>query len=178
MARRCPESGILIIKSFEGILDGDPTTVNLDPYLCPANVATIGWGHAVTHSGVQLRGNIGLQRARAIYPDGITPFEAEDLLADDVAEKASEVESLLEVEVTDNQFAALVSFAFNVGTDIDEDDMPEGLGDSTLLRKVNAGDFQGAAGEFPKWNRAAGKVVRGLTRRREAERALFLRIGD
>lgn len=173
--RKCPESGITLIKSFEGIRDGDPTTVNLDPYLCPAGVATIGWGHVVLHDGQPLRGLDGLQFARDAYPYGITPFEAETLLAHDVDKKAAEVESLLEVEVNDNQFAALVSFAFNVGTDIDADSIPEGLGDSTLLRKVNAGDFAGAADEFPKWNKARGKILPGLILRRKAEQALFLR---
>lgn len=75
---------------------------------------------------------------------------------------------------TQNQFDALASFAYNVGLDIDDDTKAEGLGDSTLLRCHLAGDYSGAAAQFAKWNRANGKVMRGLTRRRAAEAALYL----
>jgi lysozyme len=78
------------------------------------------------------------------------------------------------VTYTQGEFDALVSFAYNCGLDIDEDTIPEGLGDSTLLKKFNAGDKLGAADEFPKWNKAQGRVLAGLVRRRAAERALFL----
>ncbi len=83
------------------------------------------------------------------------------------------VMSLVKVPLTQGQFDALVCFAYNVGLDIDADTQAEGLGDSTLLRKVNAQDFIGAADEFAKWNKNDGKVMRGLTRRRAAEKALF-----
>jgi len=83
------------------------------------------------------------------------------------------VMSLVKVQLTQGQFDALVCFAYNVGLDIDADTQAEGLGDSTLLRKVNVEDFDGAAAEFAKWNKNDGKVMRGLTRRRAAERALF-----
>lgn len=168
---RCIE----LIKQFEGIRDGDPQTVNLDPYLCPADVATIGWGHAITYLGKQLRGRAGLRQAQAIYPYGITMQEAEDLLYEDVAEKALEVESLLkDVQPTQGEFDALVSFAYNIGTDIDDDEIAEGLGDSTLLKKYLRGDINGAADEFGKWVFSGGKRLRGLERRRAAERELFL----
>lgn len=75
---------------------------------------------------------------------------------------------------TQNQFDALVSFAYNVGEDIDQDDKAEGLGDSTLLRKHLAGDYAGCAQEFAKWNKAKGQVLAGLTRRRAAEAARYL----
>ena len=74
---------------------------------------------------------------------------------------------------TQNQFDALVSFAYNCGLDIDDDKLAEGLGDSTLLRKHLAGDHAGAAKEFGKWVRAGGKILRGLVRRRAAEAALY-----
>ena len=73
---------------------------------------------------------------------------------------------MLTVEVTQNQFDALVSFAFNLG--------PANLKSSTLLRKVNSGDVNGAADEFLKWNHAGGQVLAGLTARRNAEKTLFL----
>jgi len=83
------------------------------------------------------------------------------------------VMSLSKVPLTQGQFDALVCFAYNVGLDIDADTKAEGLGDSTLLRMVNAGDFAGAAGQFQAWNKNDGKVMLGLRRRRAAERALF-----
>jgi len=83
------------------------------------------------------------------------------------------VMSLVKVPLTQGQFDALVCFAYNVGLDDDTDTLAEGLGDSTLLRKVNAGDFAGAADQFQFWNKAAGKVMLGLRRRRAAEKALF-----
>jgi lysozyme len=167
--------GIELIKAFEGIRDGDPSTVNLDPYLCPANVATIGWGHAVLDSkGRMLRGREGLDYARRLFPDGITLAMAEELLKADLAEREPDVEGLIQVDVTQGQFDALMSFAFNVGTDIDADLVAEGLGDSTLLKKLNAGNYTGAADEFLKWNKSGGQVLVGLTRRRQAERAMFL----
>jgi lysozyme len=74
---------------------------------------------------------------------------------------------------TQGQFDALTLFAFNVGSDIDADTIAEGLGDSALLRKFLAGDVAGAAAEFAKWDKAAGKSMKGLRRRRAAERELF-----
>ncbi len=76
------------------------------------------------------------------------------------------VEQMVKVVINDNQFAALVSFAYNVGT--------AALAASTLLKKLNSGDMQAAADQFLKWDHAAGVVLKGLTRRRQAERALFL----
>lgn len=75
---------------------------------------------------------------------------------------------------TQGQFDALVSFAYNVGLDDDADNIAEGLGDSTLLRKHKAGDHAGAAAEFAKWNKQKGRVLNGLTRRRRAERNMYL----
>ena len=105
-----------LIKSFEGIPDGDPTTVNLDPYLCPAGYWTIGWGHvALDPRGKQIKGAENKALARSVYPGGITKAEAEVLLTDDVRRFSAGVEQLLKVTVSDVKFCALVSFAFNVG---------------------------------------------------------------
>lgn len=139
-----------LIKTFEGL--------RLKAYRCPAGVWTIGYGHT-----------------KGVYP-GMTITEelANKFLIDDIWNFEREVDSLVKVSITQNQFNALVSFAFNVGSDIDDDDIAEGLGDSTLLRKLNRGDVLGAADEFSKWNKSRGRVLSGLTKRRCAERTLFL----
>lgn len=95
----------------------------------------------------------------------ITEQEAEALLLKDMERFESGVESLATAALTDNQFAALVSLSFNVGLG--------NLKSSTLLKLLNAGDYAGAANQFPRWNKAGGKEVAGLTRRRLAEQALF-----
>ena len=104
----------------------------------------------------------------------ITPEQAENLLRDDMQNFGKGVERLLRRSVKPSQFDALVCFAFNVGLDIDADAKAEGLGDSTLLTLVNAGRDQDAAIEFLKWNRAGGRALLGLTRRRLAEAQLYL----
>jgi Phage-related lysozyme (muraminidase) len=145
------KQGLDLIKVSEGL--------KLKAYRCPSGIWTIGHGHT-----------------RGVYPGMVITEElADKFLVDDVWNFEREVESLVKVPITQSQFDALVSFAFNVGSDIDDDDIAEGLGDSTLLRKLNSGDILGAANEFPKWNRSRGVVLSGLTKRRRAERALFLK---
>jgi GH24 family phage-related lysozyme (muramidase) len=90
---------------------------------------------------------------------------AERLLKTGLVSYESDVSRLVKVGLTQGQFDALVSFTYNLGA--------RSLSTSTL-RKLNAGDYAGAADEFLRWNKAGGKVLNGLTRRREAERALFL----
>jgi lysozyme len=108
----------------------------------------------------------------------ISQEEAERLFEKDFALIVEDMEHYVKAPLSDNQAAALASFCFNVGIEKLIHDGPDG-GPSTLLRKLNAGDFAGAAAEFPRWNHAHidGKltVVSGLTRRREAEKALFLK---
>lgn len=96
----------------------------------------------------------------------ITEAEAERLLRRDVEKFERAVISAVNVSINDNQFSALVCFSYNVGAGA--------LRESTLLRLLNRGDYNGAANQFPRWNRAGGRVLAGLTRRRNAERALFL----
>jgi lysozyme len=167
--RQINNSGLELIKRFEGIEDGDPTTVNLDPYVCPANVWTIGWGHSITYNGRHLtisNDPVG-DLARMLYPGGINMEQAEALLFSDTTRFALQVDKTVKVSLTDNQFSALVSFVFNVG-----------IGNfmaSTLLKRLNNGDYLGAADELPKWRRANGKILNGLVLRRSAERELFLK---
>jgi GH24 family phage-related lysozyme (muramidase) len=168
--RDVPDEGIELIKSFEGIPDGDPGTVNVDAYLDPVGIWTIGWGHAIPFRGGLLRGAENKATARALYPGGITRAQAEALLRGDLIDTAAAVLELVKVEIDDGQFGALVAFAFNVGIGA--------LGKSTLLRRLNAGDHADAADQFLAWDK--GRVdgvlqaLAGLTRRRRAERALFL----
>lgn len=121
--------------------------LRLDAYLCPANIPTIGYGHT---GGVKLG-------------DRIDQAQAEKLLSQDLAAFALYVNAAVRVPIQQHQFDALVAFAFNV----------KGWKESTLLRLLNAGDFHGAALEFPRWNHAGVKVLAGLTLRRTAEKALF-----
>ena len=163
--REINQAGLNLIKSFEGLLDGDPSTVNLDPYIDPVGIWTIGWGHAISVGGSFLKGPGSKAQAFALYPGGLTMDQAEALLRADLMETCRDVEAAVTVPITDNQFAALVSFTFNLGIG--------NLKKSTLLRLVNAGDFVNAAQEFKKWNKAGGKELAGLTRRRTAEATLF-----
>lgn len=155
MTRPIPQAAVELVKRFEGC--------SLRPYHDSAGYPTIGYGHLLSD-----------QKWAALDQwDSITYAEAEGLLVGDMAAAAAAVERLVKVQLSDNQFAALISFAFNCGADEDADTLAEGLGDSTLLKKLNAGDYQGAAAEFSKWVRAGGKIVPGLVRRRAAEYALF-----
>lgn len=96
----------------------------------------------------------------------ITTGEAKNILRKDLKRTETGVKKLLTLSVTQNQFDALVSFAFNLGLG--------NLKKSTLLKKVNAGDKEAAALQFKCWNKAGGRVLAGLTRRRDAEMRLFL----
>ncbi len=95
-----------------------------------------------------------------------TQAQADARLEQDVERFERAVDELVKVPITDNQRAALTSFAFNLGA--------HALAGSTLLRKLNAGDMVGAAAEFQKWDRAGGKEVPGLLKRRQEESAIFL----
>jgi lysozyme len=123
--------------------------LKLNAYKCPAGVWTIGYG---TTKGVK-------------PGQAITAAKAEELLAADLRKFEDTVNTSVAVPITQGQFDALVSLTYNIGSGA--------FRASTLLRKLNAKDYAGAAEQFPRWNRAGGKVLAGLTRRREAERKLF-----
>lgn len=98
-----------------------------------------------------------------------TKQEGMEILRRDLGQYENAVHRAVKVPLNANQFGALVSFTYNLG---------EGnLAKSTLVKKLNAGDYEGASREFSKWNKAGGKVLAGLTRRREAERQLFVAPG-
>jgi lysozyme len=157
---------VTLIKRFEGLMDGDPSTVNLDPYLCPADVWTIGWGHALVDArGHLLTGESNRELAKSMYPNGITRKEAEDMLRIDLPPRARALDALTPIRLTNNERCALISFIFNVGA--------TAYKNSTLRRRLIAGDRAAVPGELAKWIRANGRVLNGLVTRREAEAALF-----
>ena len=124
--------------------------MELEAYQDAVDVWTIGYGHTKTVEPGMI----------------ITEAQAEELLREDLAEFEEAVTEAVEVSINSNQFSALVSFCFNLGAG--------SLFQSTLLKLLNQGDFQGAADQFPRWNKAGYQVLEGLTRRRKAERALYL----
>jgi len=128
--------------------------LRLKSYLCPAGIPTIGWGHTY---GVKLGRTISVQ-------------EAEVLLDHDYQAAQDQVERLVHVPLTENQLGALTSFVFNLGMNA--------LATSTLLRKLNVGDIEGAGQEFHKWVYAkvngVSTKLNGLVKRRAEESELFL----
>lgn len=157
--------GVNLIKHYE--------TFFANPYLCPAGVATIGYGTTIYPNGKKVK----------LSDPKITEPEAVELLQYDLQRFEKDVNSLLKVKVEQHQFDALVSFAYNLGSDIDADTVAEGLGDSTLLKLINAnivrqiGWQKRIAAEFNKWISATvkgkRKVLKGLVARRNSESILF-----
>jgi len=147
--------GLQIIKDSEGLY--------LKAYKDPVGIWTIGWGSIKHPNGTPVKSG-----------DVITAAQAEEYLMFEVNKIIPTIEKMLVRKANDNEFSALLSFAYNVGTDDDSDEKAEGLGDSTLLKKFNAGDVLGAANEFDKWINGGGKVLPGLVKRRAKEKALFL----
>jgi lysozyme len=147
------DNGLRLIKGFEGfhrrLPDGSCTT-----YYCPANVLTIGYGCTE-----------GIKEG-----DVWTEVQAEEALRHEIAKHEAAVARLVTIEINQNQYDALVSFSYNCGSGA--------LSKSTLLKRVNAGDFQAAGREFAKWNKGGGKVLPGLVARRAREAALFARAAE
>lgn len=138
-------TGLALIKSFEGEL----LTAYADP-------ATGGdpWTIGVGHTGSEVHRGLKITSAQSMA-----------YLASDVAKFEKAIIAAVKVPLTQNMFDALVSWTFNVGSG--------NMRSSTLLKKLNAADYDGAAKEFANWNKAAGSVMAGLTRRRAVEAALF-----
>ena len=139
--------GIDLMHHFEGC--------RLEAYQCSAKVWTIGWGNTFYENGTPVRqgDKISQERANSLFVFVANKF-------------AGEIKKLIKTNLTENQFSALVCFAYNVGTG--------NLGKSTLLKKVNANPNDATiANEFLRWNKAGGKELLGLTRRRTAESKLY-----
>ncbi|SEN18587.1 lysozyme [Pseudomonas sp. ok272] len=110
---------------------------------------------------------IGYGTTRGIGPNmTITNAQAERMFSNDIARFEPELDRLVNVLLNQNQWDALISFTYNLGA--------ANLGSSTLLRLLNAGDYTGAAAQFPRWNKAGGQVLAGLNKRRAAEQQMFL----
>jgi len=134
--------GLNLIKEFEGFRE--------DAYKCPADVWTIGYGHT---NDVQ-------------EGDVVNLSGAEILLIEDLDWAEEVVNQFVEVELNQNEFDALVSFVFNVGSG--------NFQKSTLLKRLNNGGYYSVPTELKGWNKGGGKVLPGLVRRREAEGKLFI----
>jgi lysozyme len=150
-------AGANLVKAFEGCLK----KIGADQfraYTCPAGVTTIGWGTTTEHGHKISPGMVWTQK------------QCDDAFLNDMKKFEAGVKRLVKVQLTQYQFDALVSFTYNCG---------EGnLAKSTLLRKVNAQDWKGAAASFAAWNKGGGKVLNGLVRRRASESLLFQNIPD
>ena len=142
------QKGLDLIKQFEGL--------KLKPYLCPANIATVGFGNTYYPDGTKVK----------LTDPAITAQKAEELLKFLMQSYEKGVDSFCRDDISQNQFDALTSFAYNVGVG--------NLQKSSLIKKVNLNPNDPAIRlEFMKWNKGAGKVLAGLTRRRQAEADLY-----
>ena len=150
--RKINEEGIKLIKSFEGLHDlkQNSNGTYVEAYLDPVDIWTIGWGFT-----------------EGVY-EGMTMTipEAEARLKKELGKYEISVLDGVKVDINDNQFSALVSFCYNVGA--------RALFESTLLKLLNQGKYKEAADQFLRWDKAGGQVLAGLSRRRRAERSLFL----
>lgn len=142
------QKGLELIKQFEGL--------SLTPYLCPANIVTIGYGNTYYPNGQKIK----------LTDPAITQIVAESFLKHSLSTYEKAVDSFCRDDISQSQFDALVSFAYNLGIGA--------LQKSTLIKKVNANPKDVTiADEFMKWNKANGKVLVGLTKRRQAEANLY-----
>lgn len=138
-------TAIDLIKQFEGF--------RANAYQDTVGVWTIGYGTTRINGQPVTAGTT------------ITQDQALQLVQQEVNKLTRQIDTIVAVPINDNQLNALVDFAYNLGFNA--------LKTSTLIRKLNAGDYNGAADQFPRWVYAGGKVLPGLVKRREAEKQLF-----
>lgn len=143
------KNGLELIKKYEGF--------SSKPYLCPANIPTIGYGNTFYEDGVKVTLN---------DPD-ITEQKASELL-EFIANKnfGSYINKVVKVPLNQNQFDALISFVYNIGN--------ENFRTSTLLAFLNEGNYKEAARQLLRWDKSNKKVLAGLTARRKEEQKIFL----
>lgn len=156
-------TGIALITKFEGFPNGGR------PYDDPIGFATVGYGHLIARRRVVATDRAARWLAGQKTPGRLTQGEAERLLRNDLDKREAAVERCVDVPLTQGQFDALVSFVFNVGI--------AAFAGSTVVRRLNQRDYTGAADALLMWDKAGSppRVVEGLTNRRKAERAVFLR---
>ena len=144
LVKQISAEGISLICSFEGL--------ELKAYLDSANIWTIGYG-TIIRNGVKVKkgDTCTIEQAKAYMASDLKSFEA--------------AVNKVKVPLNQNQFDALVSLTYNIGVNA--------FANSTLLKKLNTGDYKGAAAQFDVWNKVKGKVVQGLVNRRAKERKLF-----
>ena len=142
------DNGMSLLEQFEGL--------RLEAYLDSAGIATIGWGSIKYPNGNKVK-----------LGDKITKAQAKEYKLHDLKEFESTVNTSVKSPLTQNQYDALVSLSYNIGSGA--------FKNSTLLKKLNSGDYKGAAEQFPVWNKVNSKKVQGLVNRREAERNLFIK---
>ena len=135
------EEGLSLIKKFEGC--------ELEAYRCSANVLTIGYGHTK-----------GVEENQKITHEG-----AGEMLASELGEYEGYINDMVECDLEQHQFDALVAWVYNLG--------PTNLRSSTMLKRLNANDLDDVPAQIRRWNKAGGKALAGLTRRREAEALMF-----
>ena len=141
-------AGINLICSFEGL--------RLNAYDDGVGVWTIGFGTTIYPNGIKVKRG-----------DTYTTEQAKAYMTHDLKKFESAVNSVVTMSINQNQFDALVSLAYNIGTNA--------FKNSTLVKKLNAGDIRGAAAQFNVWNKGGGKVMQGLVNRRAKEKSLFLK---
>lgn len=142
------QKGLELIKQFEGL--------SLTPYVCAGGIKTIAWGNTYYPNGKKV----------TLQDPKITPQQADEILKHALITYEKAVDSFCRDDISQSNFDALVSFAYNLGTGA--------LQKSTLIKKVNANPKDVTiADEFLKWNKANGRVLAGLTRRRQAEANLY-----
>ena len=143
------ENGLNLIKQFEGL--------SLKPYLDAVNIPTIGFGNTYYEDGTKV----------TLKDKPITEERATQLL-EFIANKtfSENINKVVKVPLNQNQFDALVSFAYNIGN--------KNFNWSTLLKKLNLSNYEGCSLEFGRWNQANGKILNGLVLRRQKEKELFL----
>jgi len=141
------QEAIRLIKTFEGF---SPVV-----YICPAGFKTIGYGHVV------------LPEEEERFKKAITASEGEELLYHDLLRFQVAINRLIKIQIHDLMFQAILSFSYNVGV--------YAFRASTLRRLINEGAFEEAALQFPRWIYVGGRQLKGLLRRRIAEKKLFLK---
>ena len=143
----CSDDCIELIKESEGFFS--------NPYTCPAGKATIGFGSCFYDDGTPV----------TLEDDPINEDEAVALLHSTLIQYEEAVDRLVQSELTQGQFDAIVDFTYNVGI--------TAFKNSTMLKLLNKGDYEGAAGEFPKWVKGGGRTLPGLVKRRKREMEMF-----